>query len=102
VADQFAEIRKQLDVQLIRTGQLQSDLDLQRRDTIQLRQQLKVIQALLKESLSHLATDIPARDRVDSNQGSASSGHRCPATRQRRPALRGSANGTRVRETHRP
>ena len=52
VADQFAEVRKQLDAQLIRTGQIQADLDRQRSDTIELRQQLKVIQALLKKSLN--------------------------------------------------
>lgn len=52
VADQFAEIRKQLDDQLVRTGQIQADLDLQRRDTIDLRQQVRVVQALLKKSLA--------------------------------------------------
>ena len=53
VADEFEEVRKQLDQQLIRTGQIQADLDRQRHDTIELRQQLKVIQSLLKKSLNH-------------------------------------------------
>jgi hypothetical protein len=53
VADQFEEIRKQLDLQLIRTGQVQADLDRQRNDAIDLRQQLRVVQSLLKKAMRH-------------------------------------------------
>jgi flagellar motility protein MotE (MotC chaperone) len=65
VADQFEEVRKQLDQQLIRTGQIQAELDRQRHDTVEVRQQLKVIQALLKKSLNDLAVSVPARDQPD-------------------------------------
>jgi hypothetical protein len=64
VADQFAEIRKQLDQQLIRTGQIQAELDLQRRETIELRRQLETIQLMLKQAL-------PARPRGDGDGESA-------------------------------
>jgi hypothetical protein len=53
VADQFEEIRKQLDLQLIRTGQVQADLDRQRSEAIELRRQLRVVQSLLKNAMRH-------------------------------------------------
>ena len=51
VADQFTAIQKQLDLQLIRTGEIQAELDLQRQATREVRAQLQQIQALLKQSL---------------------------------------------------
>jgi hypothetical protein len=52
-------MQKQLDLQLIRTGEIQAELDLQRQDTRELRAQLKQIHALLKQYLKALP---PQRD----------------------------------------
>jgi hypothetical protein len=56
VADQFDDIRRRLDVQLTRTGQMQEQLDhqhkeiiAQHKETIALRDQLTHVQALLKD-----------------------------------------------------
>jgi hypothetical protein len=47
VADKFAEIQRQLDAQLTRTGQIQAELDRYRRETLDLRHELKAAHALL-------------------------------------------------------
>ena len=49
VADQFDDIRRRLDVQLTRTGQLQEQLDRQHQETIALREQFTEVQELLKD-----------------------------------------------------
>ena len=52
VADQFDDVRRRLDVQLTRTGQLQEQLDRQHKDTLALRQQFLEMQALLRSLMN--------------------------------------------------
>jgi hypothetical protein len=49
VEDQFYEIRKRLDVQLARTGELQAQIDAQHREMAGLREQVDLVHALLKK-----------------------------------------------------
>lgn len=55
VDEQFAELRRQMDIQLHRTAQVQQQIDSQRRDVAELREQLKRVHATLKE-LMRLST----------------------------------------------
>ena len=49
VEDQFYELRKRLDVQLTRTGELQAQIDAQKNETVGLRQQVELVHGLLKK-----------------------------------------------------
>lgn len=51
VADQFAELRVQMDLQITRTGEVQAELDKQHRELVEVRKQLTKVHALLKKSL---------------------------------------------------
>jgi hypothetical protein len=62
VDEQFTEIRKRLDTQIVRAAQLQQELDAVRRettelrrDTVELQRQLADVQALIRQSV-----DVPA------------------------------------------
>ena len=52
VEDQFYELRKLLDIQLTRTGELQAQIDVQHRETAALRQQVDLVHDLLKQLMS--------------------------------------------------
>jgi len=49
VEDQFYEVRKCLDVQLERTGELQAQIDAQHKEMVALRQQVELVHDLLKK-----------------------------------------------------
>ena len=49
VEDQFYEIRKRLDVQLVRTGELQAQIDAHRAETALLREQVDLVHDLMKK-----------------------------------------------------
>jgi septal ring factor EnvC (AmiA/AmiB activator) len=51
VDDQLSELRKQLSVQLTRTGQVQAELDRQRSDLRDVHEQLRQLQVALKRFL---------------------------------------------------
>src|SRR5215831_16177709 len=55
VDDQFTEMRKQLDFQLKRSGELQREFDLQRKDIAELRQQLGDVHGLRKDLMKTTA-----------------------------------------------
>jgi hypothetical protein len=63
VAEQFQAIQKQLDLQLIRTGEIQAELDLQRQDTHELREQVKQVHALLNQYLKAVPLQAATPDR---------------------------------------
>ena len=52
VEDQFYEIRQRLDVQLVRTSELQAQIDLQHQEMIRLREQVELVHGLLKKLVS--------------------------------------------------
>ena len=49
VDDQFSEMRRQLDVQITRTGQVQREVDALRKDTTELRRELSEVHELVKD-----------------------------------------------------
>jgi len=49
VEDQFYDVRKRLDLQLVRTGELQAQLDAQRNEMTRLREQVELVHGLLKQ-----------------------------------------------------
>jgi hypothetical protein len=49
VEDEFYEIRKRLDVQLVRIAELQAQIDAQHKETALLREQVELVHALLKK-----------------------------------------------------
>jgi hypothetical protein len=49
VEDQFYEIRKRLDVQLVRTAELQAQIDAHRKETADLREQIDLVHGLVKK-----------------------------------------------------
>ena len=49
VEDQFYEVRKRLDIQLDRTGELQAQLDEQRKETARILEQVALVHSLLKK-----------------------------------------------------
>ena len=49
VEDQFYEIRKRLDVQLVRTAELQAQIDAQHKEMAGLREQVDLVHDLLKK-----------------------------------------------------
>ena len=49
VDDQFSEMRRQLDVQVTRTAQVQREIDALRKDTAELRRQLADVHGLVKD-----------------------------------------------------
>ena len=51
VDDQFTDIRKRLDIQLVRIAQLQQELDATRKETAHVRHDLSQVHASLKELL---------------------------------------------------
>ena len=52
VEDQFYDVRKRLDVQLERTGQLQAQIDAQHKEMVALRQQVDLVHDLLKKLIA--------------------------------------------------
>ena len=54
VEDQFYEVRKRVDVQLKRTGQIQHQLDGQRKDVADLRHTVDLAHRLLKQLLAKI------------------------------------------------
>ena len=52
VEDQFYEVRKRLDIQLARTGELQAQLDAHHVETVALRAQVDLVHGLLKKLTS--------------------------------------------------
>ena len=52
VEDQFYDIRKRLDIQLTRTGELQAQIDAQHMELAALRQQVDLVHDLLKRLVS--------------------------------------------------
>jgi hypothetical protein len=52
VEDQFYDVRKRLDVQLERTGQLQAQIDAQHQEMVALRQQVDLVHDLLKKLMA--------------------------------------------------
>ena len=52
VEDQFYEIRQRLDVQLARTGELQSHIDAHRKETARLHEQVELVHGLLKQLIT--------------------------------------------------
>ncbi len=57
VDDQFKEMKKRLDTQLLRTDQLQRELDEQRKDVAILMQDLRQVHTLLKDLMK--AANLP-------------------------------------------
>ena len=49
VEDQFYDVRRRLDVQLERTGQLQAQIDAQHKEMVALREQVNLVHDLLKK-----------------------------------------------------
>ena len=52
VEDQFFDVRKRLDVQLIRTAEIQQQLDAQQRELVELHNAVNLSHQLLKELLA--------------------------------------------------
>ena len=49
VEDQFHDMRQRLDVQLVRTSELQAQIDAHRKETAALREQVELVHGLLKK-----------------------------------------------------
>jgi hypothetical protein len=55
VEDQFYDVRRRLDIQLARTGQLQAQLDTQQKEMEALREQVDLVHDLLKKLIAREA-----------------------------------------------
>jgi hypothetical protein len=71
VEDQFHELREHLHVQLVRTGQLQVELDRNHREVVGIREQLNQVLALLQQNVQTGAEPGARRDTKTKRRDSA-------------------------------
>ncbi len=71
VESQFRDVREHLHVQLVRTGQLQVELDRYHRDVLEIREQLNQVHDLLKRYLTPGAEPGAPRDTKTKSRDSA-------------------------------